>query len=242
LVNQESRRVCLRAELRAGRQAVTVHTREISKAGVVVFGDNIAEVGQRVVLELSLPRHVLPLSFRGIVTDVAGSGGPGDPGTVRVRFERDSDGESRGLSELFQRLDESGHVDGAGAAYRVLIVDDSDILRDLFSYGVRKYFRQTSSPVLVDSAGDGMAAWRMLERENYELVVVDRYLPVLDGARLVERIRTQLDRDIFVVGVSSAGREAAQTMLASGVDLFLPKPIVLRDVFSTLDALTRGNA
>jgi CheY-like chemotaxis protein len=123
----------------------------------------------------------------------------------------------------------------------VLIVDNSDLLRELFSYAVRKYFRQAHEAVLVDSAGDGLAAWRMLERDDYELVVVDRYLPILDGVRLVGRIRKQLERDVFVVGTSAAGKDAAAAMFDAGVDLFLPKPIVLRDVFTTLDRLTRGS-
>jgi CheY-like chemotaxis protein len=71
--------------------------------------------------------------------------------------------------------------------------------------------------------------------------VVDCYLPVLDGARLVERIRALPElADLLVVGVSGGGRDAADAMIAAGADLFLDKPIVLRDVFTTLESLTRG--
>jgi CheY-like chemotaxis protein len=236
----EPRRVFLRAEIRVAGRELIAHTREISRGGAVVFADNIAAVGDRVLLKLSLPRHVAPLVFQGEVIGLGGSGQPGDPGTVHIRFDPVADAVARGLEELFRRLDEEAQA-VSGGSYRVLVVDDNEMMRDLFAYGVRKYFRRSGTQVIVDGAADGLAAWRMLQTVAYDLAVVDCYLPVLDGARLVERIRGQAElADLLIVGVSGGGRDAADAMLAAGVDLFLDKPIVLRDVFSTLESLTRG--
>lgn len=235
------RRVFLRAELRVAGRELIAHTREISRQGAVVFGDNVASVGDLVLLKLSLPRHVAPLSFQGRVVGLGGSGQPGDPGTVTIAFDTHNEAATRGLDELFRRLDEETASSSVGGSYRVLVVDDNEMMRDLFAYGVRKYFRRQATQVIVDGAADGLAAWRMLQTVSYDLAVVDCYLPVLDGARLVERIRSQPElAELLIVGVSGGGRDAADAMLTAGVDLFLDKPIVLRDVFSTLESLTRG--
>jgi len=123
--------------------------------------------------------------------------------------------------------------------YRVLVIEDNHMVRDMFSYGVRKYFATRSSPVAIDLAADGEEAWRMLCDSRYDLAIVDFYLPVLDGSKLVARMRSDPRMsEIPVVGISVGGREAKSAMLEAGVDLFLDKPIVLRELFSTLERLT----
>jgi hypothetical protein len=49
---------------------------------------------------------------------------------------------------------------------RVLVVDDNEMIRDLFAYGVRKYFRQRDCDVEVEIVGDGATAWERLSTER----------------------------------------------------------------------------
>jgi CheY-like chemotaxis protein len=122
---------------------------------------------------------------------------------------------------------------------RVLVVDDSEIVRDLFRYGISKYFRRRDERVEIDGSADGLSAWGLLRERPYDLVVVDCYLPVLDGAKLVSRIRRDDRlRALPVVAMSVGGDEARELMMTAGADLFLAKPVVLRDLFATLDSLS----
>jgi len=238
MVAERSRSVFLRAEVSAGDgREVVAHTREISPSSVVVQIEPAFTVGERVVVRVSLPRHVLPLRFEGMVSESWGTGDPGNPTMLRIAFALANE-NAGGLAALLDRLDDQGQSTGE---YRVLIVEDSDLMRDLFGYGVRKYFRRQGTRVVVDAAEDGLVAWKRVKEQPYDLLIVDRYLPVLDGARLVERVRGEPElADTLIVGVSGGGHEAGQAMLQAGADLFLPKPVVLRDLFYTLEKLTRG--
>ena len=126
---------------------------------------------------------------------------------------------------------------------RVLVVDDNEMIRDMFAYGVRKYFRQRDCDVEVEIVGDGGAAWERLSTESYDLVLVDHYMPVLQGASLVQMIRAAPHlRALPVVAVSGGGAGVRSECLAAGADVFLPKPLVFRDLLDTLGGLVAGPA
>jgi CheY-like chemotaxis protein len=72
---------------------------------------------------------------------------------------------------------------------------------------------------------------------------VDHYLPVLDGSSLLALVRRQEDLSTLpLVGISVGGIDVRESMLKAGADLFLSKPIVLRDLFSTLERLATQSA
>jgi CheY-like chemotaxis protein len=232
-----NRRVLLRAEIRAGERGTISHTHGISEDCVVVQADEPLPIGEHVTLELSLRGHVAPARFEGTVVAHAGTGEPGDPAVMTVWLVLRGEEEKQRLAALLARLDDEA-APPLPPTYRVLIVDDSALVRDLFGYGVSRYFRGRGG-VRVDAVGDGLAAWGLLREQRYDLALVDHYLPILDGARLVERIRKgALSAGMLVVGFSGGGAEARRAMIAAGSDLFLAKPVVLRDLFATLDSLT----
>jgi DNA-binding response OmpR family regulator len=121
--------------------------------------------------------------------------------------------------------------------YRILLVEDNDMIRDMFVYGVNKYFSPRVGHVQVGLADNGEQAWRMISAGRWDLAIVDCYLPVLGGASLVRRVRAS-SLSMPILGISGGGAEARDLMLDAGVDLFLAKPIVLRDLLSTLERLT----
>src|SRR5206468_433035 len=84
----------------------------------------------------------------------------------------------------------------------------------------------------VDGAADGASAWQMLSDGSYDLAIVDYFLPELDGAQLVQRMKAEPRlATVPVVAVSVGGPTARDATLAAGADLFLDKPLVLRDLF-----------
>jgi CheY-like chemotaxis protein len=235
-----NRRVLLRAEIRDGERGTISHTHGISEDCVVVQADEPVPLGQNVTLQLSLRGHVAPMTFEGTVVAHAGSGEPGDPAMMTVWLMLHGEDERLRLAQLLARLD-GEQLCPVPDTYRVLIVDDNSLVRDLFTYGVNKFFQQRRD-VRIDAVGDGLAAWGLVRDRRYDLALVERYLPILDGPRLVERIRNHpVASDMLVVAISRDGPEARRAMLGAGSDMFLAKPIVLRDLIATLERLTAGD-
>lgn len=71
----------------------------------------------------------------------------------------------------------------APRARRVLVVDDSLIVRELVSSMLR------SAELVTSTAPDGEAAWNALAEEQPDLVLTDVDMPRLDGIELLRRIR-----------------------------------------------------
>ena len=105
---------------------------------------------------------------------------------------------------------------------RLLVVDDDAALRTTTRHKLRVLEAQ------VDEASDGRRALEMLERQKYDLVVLDLNMPVLDGYALAERIRNgevPVNRDICIVAFTSEpGHLASVKTQKAGMDGFVSKP------------------
>ncbi len=68
---------------------------------------------------------------------------------------------------------------------RMLIADDQD--------GIRTMLAQvfTNMGVDVDTAQDGIKAWEFLEKERYDLVLLDMNMPRMFGHEVLRRMREQ---------------------------------------------------
>ena len=68
---------------------------------------------------------------------------------------------------------------------KVLVVDDDPVGLMLAATVV-----ETLGHV-VETATSGLAAWELLERTHYDVLVTDREMPGLDGLDLCERVRAR---------------------------------------------------
>jgi CheY-like chemotaxis protein len=230
----ERHRLILRAEVISGSEAVISRTRELSASDVVVHVPALLPLGAEITVRLSFPGLVEPFDVKGPVTAQHSSDGPGEAPAVTV----DIRGGTAGYEDRLQRLlSPQLRSQPPKAGYRVLIVEDNGMIRDMFAYGVHKYFKAQGS-VTVDVAPDGSAAWDLLLASSYDLAIVDYYLPVVNGGQLISRMRgDERFMGLPVVAISVGGDDARKASFAAGADLFLDKPIVLRELFATLDRL-----
>ncbi len=231
----EKHRLILRAELTVKGETFVTRTRELSADEVVVPTSSPPPVGTTASLRLSFPGLVEAFELSGVVTAHHPSDGPGEVPAVTVAL-RDC---APGARERFARLlapHDAGKPSTVG--FQILIVEDNGMIRDMFAYGVHKYFK-TRGSVKVDVAPDGAAAWDLLVGARYDLAIVDYYLPIVNGAQLIERIRGDARfLRLPVVAISIGGEDARTASITAGADLFLDKPVVLRDLFATLDRLS----
>jgi CheY-like chemotaxis protein len=229
------RRLLLRAEVVMPTAHFVAHTLSISQRGVFIETESAPRVGTELRLRLSFPRLVAPIELGARVMSTMRSGGPGDPSGIEVEFDQE---DRPRVLHLMSSLDAVPSYRPPEKRYRVLLVEDNDLIQQMFAYGVDRYFRGKATSVTVDIACDGGQAWSMLRGRGYDLAIVDHYLPVLDGSSLLALVRREEDLSTLpLVGISVGGTEVRESMLKAGADLFLSKPIVLRDLFLTLERL-----
>ncbi|RCS29610.1 DNA-binding response regulator [Rhodanobacter denitrificans] len=91
----------------------------------------------------------------------------------------------------------------------------------------------------VDRAGDGPRGLSMAAGQHYDVLIVDRMLPGLDGLSLVRKLRAD-GREMPVLMVSALGEVDARVEgLEAGVDDYLAKPFAMTELNARLAALAR---
>jgi DNA-binding response OmpR family regulator len=102
----------------------------------------------------------------------------------------------------------------------VLIVDDEPASLLVNAARVRRLGHT------VATAGDGEAAWGILGRDYWPVVISDVHMPFLDGTGLCRRIRDSERREYtYVIMLTADDREGAYAAgMDAGADDFLTKP------------------
>ena len=124
---------------------------------------------------------------------------------------------------------------------RILVVDDNPLIRDSFTAAVQRLNgRLTGQTILLLEAGDGAAAWRQFEGQAIDLLVVDLYIPVLDGLSIIARVREHPTlATTKILAMSASIEDARVRSLGAGADRFLQKPIRLVDIVDALVSLLK---
>ena len=102
---------------------------------------------------------------------------------------------------------------------RVLVADDDAEFRDLL---VRRAKKMGLSVVEVD---DGDAAMEILERERFDLIVSDMYMPGHTGLEVIQEAQKKYPDIHAIILTASATVETAIEALRSGVYDYLTKPL-----------------
>jgi DNA-binding response OmpR family regulator len=116
---------------------------------------------------------------------------------------------------------------------RLLLVEDSPRLQRSVATALRR------SGYAVDLAGDGEEALWLAESNRYDLVLLDRMLPKLDGLEVLRRLRAA-GRDTHVLLLTARDSVADRVEgLGAGADDYLVKPFALEELLARVQALCR---
>jgi CheY-like chemotaxis protein len=212
------------------------HSVEVTSEGATIRGDVRAEAGDRVLVRLSFPGAGVLLEVEGhVASRRAGRGSR--TGEVTVAFVFRSDAEAARLRELLDpNAEATAPATGdAPPPCRVLLVDDNAMVREMFLFAARRAAASSGAQVVVDVASGAGVARGLLAEQNYDVLIIDYYLPdalgtdLLAGARQDPRLAL-----VPFVGLSGGGTKAREAFLSAGADMFLDKPIAPRDVIHTL--------
>jgi two-component system, OmpR family, phosphate regulon response regulator OmpR len=116
---------------------------------------------------------------------------------------------------------------------QILLVDDDPKLRDL----VRRYLTDNQFEVAV--AQDAVAMNRLIQREAYDLIILDQMLPGEDGLSILRRLRGAGDKTPILM-LTAKGDDVDRIIgLEMGADDYLPKPFNPRELLARLNAILR---
>src|ERR1044071_5442873 len=214
-----SERFIVRAELRADNETVISYGFDLTASSVFVVTEWHAPIGTSVSLRLSFPTILEPIDVVASIADIRVAGEPGEPGGIRLAFD-----EAEVGSKLMAQLERgNAPTTTPDRPYRVLLVDGSWLIRDMFAYGTAKFFDRPGA-LAIDHAEDAEEAWGKLAKSTYDLVIIDYFLPAEDGASLIARLRAdaRLARTP-IVAISVGGRDAREATISAGADVFVDK-------------------
>lgn len=109
----------------------------------------------------------------------------------------------------------------AGAPRRVLIVDDSFLMRRV----IRNIIERDENLAVAGEAADGMEALEMVASLDPEVILLDIEMPRMDGIEFLRRAQLITDACVIVISsVAQLGSPQAMEVLALGAADILPKP------------------
>ena len=91
----------------------------------------------------------------------------------------------------------------------------------------------------VDPVFDGMTAWEKIRQNQYDVIVLDRMLPRLDGLSLLKEIRKEKNTTpvLFLTAKDAPSERVAG--LEAGADDYLIKPFFTEELIARIRVLTR---
>ena len=118
---------------------------------------------------------------------------------------------------------------------RILLVEDEQPLAGYIAIGLRKH------GFAVDVAGDGQTALDKCEVTAYDVLVLDRDLPVVHGDTVCRRVAALGTSRILMLTASGAVEDRVDG-LTLGADDYLGKPFAFTELVARVRALSRRSA
>ena len=115
----------------------------------------------------------------------------------------------------------------------ILVVEDDELIRGLQKNKLEKAGYE------VDEAQNGLEAWNKIKDNRYILILIDVFLPKMDGFQLLKNIRSQEIKAKTIILSSKSQDKYIKKAFDLGADSYLTKPFdpanLIKTVRSTLE-------
>jgi DNA-binding response OmpR family regulator len=118
---------------------------------------------------------------------------------------------------------------------RVLVAEDERRVADAVARGLRR------EGMAVDVAYDGEAALDKARLNPYDVVVLDRDLPLVHGDEVCRTLRSEEPDSRVLMLTGAGGVDDLVDGLSLGADDYMPKPFAFAELVARLRALARRN-
>ncbi|MCP4268131.1 MAG: sigma-54-dependent Fis family transcriptional regulator [Candidatus Brocadiaceae bacterium] len=107
---------------------------------------------------------------------------------------------------------------------RILVVDDDDLSRSYLSEALQR------NGYLVDNASDGQEAISMTDKQCYDMVFLDMRMPMMNGLKVLERVKKKSKETIVVMMTAYGSIESAVEAMQKGAYDYIIKPFSLENI------------
>lgn len=118
----------------------------------------------------------------------------------------------------------------------ILIIEDDERVAAHVVKGVRE------AGHIIDHAADGREGLLQAATEEYDVIILDRMLPGVDGMKILMTIRATGDATPVLILSALADVDDRVAGLRAGGDDYLAKPFALSELLARVDALARRGA
>ena len=113
----------------------------------------------------------------------------------------------------------------------VLIVDDEPAIRQVLTAVVRKAGHSS------DSAGSAAEATSKLAKGDFDVVLSDIFMPVMDGIELLKHTRAQNNEVPFIMITGFASVDSAINAIKAGASDYITKPVHQDEILHRLSQI-----
>ena len=120
---------------------------------------------------------------------------------------------------------------------RILLAEDEEVLRMLIVDTLE------DEDYMIDEAADGSEAMNLLQKNQYDLVILDYMMPVYTGLEIIKKLRaieTNHRSTILMLSAKSQAAEQEQ-VLKAGADYFMAKPFSPLKLLEKIEAIFHEN-
>ncbi|EAR54860.1 hypothetical DNA-binding response regulator [Photobacterium sp. SKA34] len=116
---------------------------------------------------------------------------------------------------------------------KVLVIEDDVTTREFIAQGLREH------GFVVDEAEDGHQGLMMATSCEYQLIILDRMLPILDGLKVLAALRaTENETPILILSAMDSVEDRVAGLTA-GSDDYLTKPFALAELIARANILVK---
>jgi len=142
-------------------------------------------------------------------------------------------------ARLPKSIHEAGLQEQALANHSILVVDDEETTRMYLARVLEKHGAR------VDSVENGREALQALDRSEYDCVIMDVQMPILNGVEATRQIRNSLTRHssipiLALTAYAMAGDR--EKFLQAGMDGYVSKPVDSLELLEALQGILRSGA
>jgi uncharacterized protein (TIGR02266 family) len=218
---------------------ISDYTENLSANGTFIHTARVLALDTRVQLVLSFPGLLQPITLEGMVRWARGGKQPG----VGIEF---LPGHDRAKLEALVALIEARDPRAVARVIKVLVAEDNRHIAELICTGIGASAKRTFGDALLfyfATAENGASAVELLRTAPFDLAIIDLFLPVVDGFKVINHARAALGLTALpIIAISAAADFAQASALAVGANVYLSKPMRLREVLDSMRQLVTVHA